>query len=94
MLVTRRRPPETPVIVTVNVPLLVLLLVAKVSVLELLAGLGLNDALMPLRRPEATNVTLPLKPFDGTTLTVAVPVAPRLMLRLAGEAASAKSGGR
>ena len=75
-----------------NVPILVLLLVANVSVLELLVGLGLNDALMPLRRPEAESVTLELKPFDGTTLTVAVPVAPRLMLRLVDEAASVKFG--
>ena len=79
-------------IVTVNVPILVLLLVANVSVLELIVGLGLNDALMPLRRPEAENVTLPLKPFDGTMLIVAEPVAPRLMLRPVGEAASAKFG--
>lgn len=75
-----------------NVPILVLLLAVNVSVLELLVGLGLNDALTPLRRPEAKNVTLPLKPFNGTMLIVAEPLAPRLMLRPVGEAASVKFG--
>ena len=79
-------------IVIVNVPTLALLLVANDSVLELIVGLGLNEALMPLRRPEAENVTPPLKPSDGMTLIVAEPVAPRLMLRLVGKAASVKFG--
>jgi hypothetical protein len=92
MLVTWLKPAKTPEIVTVNVPILVLLLVANVSVLELIVGFGLNEALTPFRRPEAEMVTAPLKPFDGTMLMVAEPVAPRLMLRLVGEAARVKSG--
>jgi len=31
-------------------------------------GLGLNDALTPLGRPETDKLTLPLKPFSGVTV--------------------------
>jgi hypothetical protein len=86
------RLPETPVIVTVNVPTVAFLLVASVSVLELVVGLGPKEAVVPLRRPEADSVTLLPKPLDGTTVMVAVPLLPRLMLRLLGEAASVKFG--
>ena len=47
------RLPEVPVTVTVNVPRLALLLAVSVTVLELVAGFGLNDAVTPFGKPEA-----------------------------------------
>ena len=57
------RLPEVPVIVTVAVPVLAVLLAVRVSVLVLVALLGLNEAVTPLGRPEAARLTLPLNPF-------------------------------
>jgi hypothetical protein len=61
-------------------------LAASVNVLVAVAGLGLNDAVTPLGRPDADRPTLPLKPFCGVTVTVLVPLAPCMMLRLPGDA--------
>src|SRR6266403_1407924 len=58
----------------------------SVTVLVVVAGLGLNDAVTPLGRPEADKLTLPLKPFSGVTVTVAAPPLPCVMLRLVGDA--------
>src|ERR1019366_6476344 len=64
--------PDVPVIVTVAVPVAAVTLAVRVSVLLLVAGLGLNAAVTPLGRPDAKRVTLPLKPFDGVMLIVLV----------------------
>jgi hypothetical protein len=61
-------------------------LAASVNVLAAAAGLGLNDAVTPLGRPDADRLTLPLKPFCGVIATVLVPLVPCMMLRLPGDA--------
>lgn len=69
--------PHVPVIVTVALFTVVAVLVAvSVSVLEVVAGFGLKDAVTPLGRPDADKVTLLAKPFCGVTLIVLVPLAP------------------
>jgi hypothetical protein len=80
------RLPEVPVIVTVTVPVLAVPLAASVTVLVPVAGLGLNDAVTPLGKPDADKLTLPLKPLCGVTVTVLVPLLPCAMLRLPGDA--------
>ena len=84
--------PEVPVIVTVTVPVGAVPLAASVSVLVLVALLGLKDAVTPFGSPEAIKLTLPPKPLSGVMPIVFVPLAPRTMLKLLGEAESEKSG--
>jgi len=72
--------------VKVEVPVAAVLLAASVKVL--LA----NDAVTPLGTPDAVKVTAPLKPFDGVTVIVLVPLRPCVTLRLVGEAERLKSG--
>lgn len=55
--------PETPVMVTVTVPVAAVLLAVSVKPLALVVLFGLNEAVTPLGRPEADRATLPLKPF-------------------------------
>jgi hypothetical protein len=80
------------VIVTVTVPVVAVPLAASVSVLVAVAGFGLNDAVTPLGRPDADKLTLPLKPFCGVIVTVLVPLAPCVMLKLLGDAERVKFG--
>ena len=84
--------PEAPVRVTLNVPMEAALLADSVSALVPVAGFGLNEAVTPPGRPDAAKFTLPANPFQSFTVIVAVPEAPRLMLRLAGEIESVKPG--
>jgi hypothetical protein len=86
------RPPDLPVMVTVEVPTLARVPADRVSVLFLVAGSGPKAAVVPLRRPDADRVTFPPKPFDGVMVIVVAPLAPRPMLKVVGEAASAKLG--
>jgi hypothetical protein len=86
------RLPDVPSIVTVTDPVAAVALAVKVSVLLLVAGLGLNAAVTPLGQPAAERVTLPLKPFAGVMLIVLVPWLPSTMLTLAGDAESVKFG--
>ena len=85
--------PEVPERVTVNVPVVAVLVAVNVKVLVVLTGFVLNDAVTPLGRPDADNVTAPLKPFRALTVIVLVPVFPCMMLRLPGDADSVKFGG-
>jgi len=80
------RLPEVPVIVRVTVPVAAVPLAVNVNVLEAVAGLGLNEAVTPLGRPDADKLTLPVKPFCGVTVMVLEPLAPCVMLRLLGDA--------
>jgi len=73
MVVVWLREPETPVMVTVKVPLVAVLLAVKVRVLVAVAGFGLKDAVTPLPRPLAERLTLPAKPLDGVIVIVVVP---------------------
>src|SRR5260370_17138237 len=74
--------PDTPVTVTVTVPVVAVLLAVKVSVLLLAVLLGLNVAVTPLGRPAADKLTLLLKPFNGVTVTVLTPAAPSTLVTL------------
>jgi hypothetical protein len=49
--------------VTVAVPVEAVLLAASVKVLAPVVGLGLNEGVTPLGKPEVDRLTLPLKPF-------------------------------
>ena len=71
--------------VTVTVPVVAVLLAAKVSVLVLAVLLGLNDAVTPLGRPDADKLTLPLKPFCGVTVMVLAPLVPCMIVKLLGD---------
>lgn len=68
------------------------MLAVKVSVLAVVAGLGLKEAETPLGRPEADMVTELENPLSGATVTVAPPCLLRPMVKLAGEADNPKSG--
>jgi len=57
--------PDTPVIVTVRVPVVAELLAVNIKVLVPVAGFGLNAAVTPLPNPLAESVTLPANPFVG-----------------------------
>jgi hypothetical protein len=82
--------PETPVIVTVLVPVVALLLAVNVRVLVPVAGFGLNAAVTPVPKPLAERVTLPAKPLDGVIVMVVVPCDERVIVKLAGDAESVK----
>lgn len=84
--------PDVPVMVTVNVPTFARLPTVSVRVLEDVAGFGLNDADTLPGKPEADNLTLPVKPFGGAMVMVDLPFVPREMLRVEGEAERLKSG--
>jgi hypothetical protein len=84
--------PDIPVTVTVDAPVTADALAASVSVLAPVVLAGLNDAVTPLGRPDAVRLTLPLKPLSGPTVIVLAPLLPCGMLRLAGDAESAKPG--
>jgi hypothetical protein len=78
--------------VTVEVPVVAALLAASVSVLVPVVLVGLNVAVTPLGMPDAARATLPVKPFSGLTVTVLVPLAPWITVRLLGNAERLKSG--
>ena len=85
-------PDDTPVIVTVDVPVAAFALAVKVSVLVVAVGFGANPVVTPFGSPEALKVTLPLKPFDGTTVMVLVFWPPCATLSVFGFALRLKSG--
>jgi hypothetical protein len=78
--------PDVPVMFTVAAPVVAVLLAVNVTVLVVVAGFVLNDAVTPLGRPEADKVTLPLKPFCGVTVIVLVPPLPCVIVKLLGDA--------
>jgi hypothetical protein len=84
--------PEIPVTVTVDVPKVAVLLAVNVNVLVVLVGFGLNPAVTPVGRPEALNVTVLLKPFNGFTVIVLVAVPLCATLTEAGLADNVKLG--
>jgi hypothetical protein len=76
----------------VTVPVVAVLLAVSVSVLVLVALLGLNDAVTPLGKPDADRLTLPVKPFCGVTVMVLEPLAPCVIVTLFGDAEIVKFG--
>ena len=56
------RLPEVPVIVSALVPSVAEPLAARVMMLNPVAGLGANDAVTPLGRPDTERFTLPVNP--------------------------------
>jgi hypothetical protein len=84
--------PETPVMVSVTVPVPAVLAAVSVSVLVEVVLVGLKLAVTPEGSPLTERPTDPLKPFTGLTVMVLDPAFPCVMLRLAGEADSEKSG--
>ena len=84
--------PETPVTVMVLVPVVAVLLAVKVRALVPVVGLVPNVAVTPLGRAEVESVTDPVKPPDGVTVMVLLPLVPWVTLRLVGEAESVKLG--
>jgi hypothetical protein len=84
--------PDVPVMVTVAAPGVAELLAVSVKVLVVFVLVGLNDAVTPLGSPEAAKLTLPAKPFVGTTVITLGPLVPWARLREVGFAASVKSG--
>ena len=79
-------------IVTVEVPVVAVLLAASVSVLVPVVLVGLKVAVTPLGRPAAIRATLPVKLFSFETEMVLVPLRPCVTVRLVGEAERLKSG--
>src|SRR5260370_21392991 len=78
--------------VTVDVPVVGVLLAASVSVLVPVVLVGVNVAVTPLGMPDAARATLPVKPFSAATETVLVPLAPCISVRLLGNAERLKFG--
>jgi hypothetical protein len=68
------------------------LLADSVRVLVPMVAVGLKDAVTPLGKPGADRLTLLLKPPDGVTLIVLVPLEPCARVRLLGDAIRLKSG--
>jgi hypothetical protein len=89
----RDRPPPVPVTVIVAAPSVAVLDAERVrTLLPPVVEDGLKPAVTPLGNPVAPNATLPVKPPVRVIVIVLVPLAPRLMVRLVGEADSEKSG--
>src|SRR5579863_6944611 len=83
--------PDVPVIVTVApVSSFAVGLAVSVKVLVLLVILGLNDAVTPLGRPEAVNVTLPVKLPVSFTEIVVMSLPPWATANVLGDADSVK----
>ena len=82
------RLPETPVTVTTDVPTTAVEPAVRVNTLVPLVLVGLKDAVTPVGIPVAVNATVPAKPLVGFTVIVLTEEAPRLMLRVLGDAVS------
>lgn len=85
--------PLVPVMVTVADPEAAVLEAAKVTVLVVVLVAGLNDAVTPAGRPPALNVTTPVNPPTGRTVSVLAALDPAVTDRLAGLAVSVKPAG-
>jgi len=84
--------PDVPLMEMLTVPMLADLATFKVSVLLVVAGFGLNEAMTPFGKPEADRLTLLLNPFRRVTVMVLFPLLPRAMFKEVGESERLKSG--
>jgi len=82
--------PEVPVTVTVNAPVVAVLLAVSVRTLEVVEEAGLNEAVTPLGKVDVVNDTLPVNPARSVTVMVSVPLLPRVTDKLLAEGASVK----
>jgi hypothetical protein len=80
------RPPDVPVTVSKDIPVVAVPLAVSVKVVVDVAGFGLKEAVTPLGSPEAEKLTSPVKPFCGVMLMVLGSLVPCVMLRLFGDA--------
>lgn len=85
--------PETPRMVTTEVPAVAELLAANLATLLPVVGLVPNVAVTPLGNPEADRVTAPVKPPVSVTVIVSVALEPRVSDTAAADCASEKPGG-
>jgi hypothetical protein len=92
MLVVSVRLPDLPIIVTVELPSDAELVAATFTAL-LPDVTALKVAVTPLGRPDADNVTVPVKPDISVMAMLLALLDPRVTLKLAGVAASVKPGG-
>jgi hypothetical protein len=72
--------PDVPVTVTVNVPVVAVVLAVKDNMLVDVAGFGLKADVTPAGTPEAASVTFPVNPFTGVIVIVLVPLVPPLAI--------------
>ena len=84
--------PEVPVMVTLEVPVVAVLLAARVSTLAPVVGLVPNEAVTPVGNPDAASVTLLLNPPAPVTVTVSVALLPRVTATVEEAAWSVKLG--
>lgn len=84
--------PDVPVMVTVEVPVVAVLLAVNVTELLEVVGFVPKLAVTPDGNPEALRVTLPVNPPEGVTVMVLLPLLPCVTVKLLGEADSEKSG--
>jgi hypothetical protein len=84
--------PDVPVIVTVEDPVVAVLLAVKVSTLLPVVGLVPNVAVTPLGKPDAASVTLPVNPPVSVTEIVSVPLLPCVIDSDEGDDDSVKPG--
>ena len=83
---------EVPVMTSVVVPVIAELFAVTLKML-VVALVELNDAVTPLGRPEATKLTLPVKPPVGFTAIVLWTLLPCVTLKVLGVTDSVKFGG-
>lgn len=84
--------PDVPVIVTDDVPVVAVELAVKVTTLVPVVGFVPKLAVTPLGSAEFESDTLPVKPPDGLTVIVELPLLPCVTVKLLGEADSEKFG--
>lgn len=93
MVVDALSEPDVPLMVTVEVPVVAVLLAVNETTLVEVVGFVLKFAVTPLGRPEAESVTLPENPPWSFTVMVLVPADPPCVIEtLLGDAESVKLG--
>jgi hypothetical protein len=78
--------------VTVEAPVVAVLLAANVTVLVLVVGFVPKVAVTPEGSPDAERLTLPVNPPESVTVIVLLPLLPCVTVKLLGEAESEKLG--
>src|SRR5579864_6640728 len=68
--------PPVPATVTVRAPATALAAAEIVALLLEVMGFRLNPAVTPLGKPDVVKLTLPVKPCNGVSVTVLVPLPP------------------